>query len=189
MAAVALSGAIEVEVVRVFTISDAVLLAAPGPLSVALTTPVVLFFTPVVVPVTFTEMLHELLAATVPPLKLAEPEPATAVVVPLQVLLSPFGVATTRPTGSASVKATPVKPMVFGFAILNVKLVVPFIGIEATPNALLMVGGLATVILAEAVLPVPPLVEVTDPVVLFFTPELVPVTFTEKVHVVLAAIV
>ena len=36
----------------------------------------------------------------------------------------------------------------------------------AAPNALVIVGGVATVKLAEAVLPVPPLVEVTFPVVL-----------------------
>src|SRR5450759_1890552 len=52
-----------------------------------------------------------------------------------------------------------------------------------------MVGGLATVMLAEAVLPVPPFVELTAPVVLFFTPEVVPVTFTERVHVLLIATV
>jgi hypothetical protein len=36
--------------------------------------------------------------------------------------------------------------------------------------------------LAEAVPPVPPSVEVTAPVVLFFVPAVVPVTFTEKVQ-------
>ena len=49
-------------------------------------------------------------------------------------------------------------------------------------------GVAATIlILAEAVLPVPPSVEVTAPVVLFFAPALVPVTLTEKVQLPLAA--
>src|SRR5713226_1255335 len=139
MATVAVSGAIVVEVVRAFTVTEAVLLAAPGPLSVALTTPVVLFFTPVVVPVTFTEMLHEPLAAAVPPLKLADPEPATAVVAPPHVLLSPLGLAITRPTGSASAKATPVRLIVLELLIVKLRLVLALSGIEAAPNALLIV--------------------------------------------------
>jgi hypothetical protein len=188
MAAVAVRGAIEVEVARVFTVSDAVLLAAPEPLSVALITLVVLFFTPVVVPVTLTEMVHDPLDATVPPLRLTEPAPAAAVTVP-QELFRLFGVDTTNPVGKVSVNATPVRPMVFGLLMVNVKLVLAFSGIEAAPNALLMVGGLATVRLAEAVLPLPPLAEVTAPVVLFFTPEVVPVTFTVTLHELLTATV
>jgi len=49
---------------------------------------------------------------------------------------------------------------------VNVSDVVPFSGIVAAPNALVIEGGVATVRLAEAVLPVPPFVEVTLPVVL-----------------------
>ena len=49
--------------------------------------------------------------------------------------------------------------------MLNVSDVVPFSGIVAAPNALAIEGGEATVRLALAVLPVPPLVEVTAPVV------------------------
>jgi hypothetical protein len=187
--AIAVAGAIEVEVVRALTVRVAVLLTGPGPLSVALMTPVWLFFTPVVVPVTFTEILHELLAATVPPLKLAEPEPASAVVVPLHELLNPFGVATTNPAGKLSEKATPLRLVVFGLLIRKLRLVLAFSGIETAPNVLLIVGGLATVMLAEAVVPVPPLVEVTVPVVLFFTPEVVPVTFTMILQLVLTATV
>src|SRR5438445_6199861 len=54
-----------------------------------------LFFTPAVVPCTFTVTVQAALAARVPPERLTEPEPATAVAVPPQVLLRPFGVATT----------------------------------------------------------------------------------------------
>ena len=70
--AVAVSGLMEVEVARVLTVRLAVLLVVPGPLSVALTAPVVLFFSPVLVPVTYSEMVQEPPAAIVPPLKLAE---------------------------------------------------------------------------------------------------------------------
>src|ERR1700687_5099078 len=47
IAAVAVSGAIVVEVVRVFTVTGAVLVVAPAPLSVAVLAPVVLSFMPV----------------------------------------------------------------------------------------------------------------------------------------------
>ena len=85
----------------------------PVPPSVEVTLPVVLFLVPAVVPVTFTANVQELLAAIVPPERLTAPEPAVAVTVPLpQVPVSPFGVETTRPAGSASLNATPVIPAV-----------------------------------------------------------------------------
>ena len=114
-----------------------------------------------------------------PPERLTLPDPATAVAVPPQVLFKALGVATTRPAGRLSVKAIPVSAsVVLGFWIVNVSEVVPFSGMLATPNALVIDGGVATVKLAEAVLPVPPLVEVTFPVVLVYWPEAVPVTVT-----------
>src|SRR5712671_1468325 len=70
----------------------------PAPPSVEVTW-TLLFFTPAVVPCTFTETVQLALAANVPPDKLTEPEPATAVAVPPQVLLSALGVAITRPAG------------------------------------------------------------------------------------------
>ena len=163
------------------TFNVAVLLVAPGPLSAEVITLVVFSFVPVVVPVTFTEIAHEP-AATVPPDKLIELDPATAEVVPLHVLLRAFGVETTRPVGRLSVNAKPVRPTEFELLMVNVRLVLAFSKIELAPKALLMVGGVATVMLADAVLPVPPLVELTAPVVLFFRPEVVPVTPTPIVH-------
>src|SRR5947209_5802441 len=141
MAAVAVSGLMLVEFVRAFTFSVAVLLVAPGPLSAEVIAPVVLFFEPVVVPVTLSEIVHEPLAASVPADKLIEPDPAVAVVVPLHVLLRLLGFATTSPAGKLSVNATPLR------------LVVSFTGIAAAPNALLMLGGATTdsVCCAEAV--------------------------------------
>ena len=50
--------------------------------------------------------------------------------------------------------------------MVKVSDVVPPMVICAAPKAFVIVGGLATVRFADAVLPVPPLVEVTFPVVL-----------------------
>ena len=69
----------------------AVLLVAPGPLSVDETGPVVLFCTPAAMPCTFTLTLQLAFAASVPPVRLIEPDPAAAVTVPVQVVSSPFG--------------------------------------------------------------------------------------------------
>jgi len=138
-----------------------------------------LFFIPAVVPVTLTDTVQLALAASVPAERLTEPEPPTAVPVPPQVSLR-FGVdAITRPAGRVSVNVTPFKvTVVFGLVMLKVKLVVPFKGMFAAPKDLVIVGGEATVRFAVAVFPVPPLVEVTFPVVLVYWPELAPVTVT-----------
>ena len=161
----------------------------PVPPSVEVTC-TLLFLTPAVVPCTLTETVQLALVANVPAVKLTLPEPATAVAVPLQVLFNPLGVATTSPAGKLSVNAMPLSATpAFGFVILNVRLVVPFSGMLAAPNAFVIVGGEATVRLAEAVLPVPPLVELTLPVVLVYCPETVPVTVTLNWHWLLTAIV
>src|ERR1700704_1229542 len=171
------------------TVRVAVLLVAPAPLSVDEIGPVVLSWTPAAIPVTFRLMLHEALAARVPPVRLMEDEPAAAVVVPPQLLVRALGVDTCRPAGSTSVKAMPVSGVVFELAILNVSDVVPFSRIVAAPKALEIVGAEATLRFAVAVLPVPPLVEVTLPVVLVNWPDAAPVTVTLNWHWLLAAIV
>src|SRR5579864_2599380 len=79
----------------------------PAPASVEVTW-TLLFFTPAVVPVTFTDTVQLALEASVAPLRLTTPEPATAVAVPPHVLVNALGVATTRPAGRLSVKAIPV---------------------------------------------------------------------------------
>src|SRR5438445_755464 len=154
----------------------------PVPPSVEVTW-TLLFFTSAVVPCTLTETVQLALAANVPAERLMLPEPATAVAVPPQVLFNALGVATTRPAGKLSVKAIPfsVTP-VFGFCMVNVNEVVPFSGMLAAPNALVIDGGEATVKLAEAVLPVPPFVEVTVPVVFVYCPEAAPMTVTLNWH-------
>jgi hypothetical protein len=68
-----------------------------------------LFFTPAVVPVTFTENTQLAPAVNVAPDKVIVLEPAVAVIVPPpQVPLTPFGVDTTRPAGNESANPTPV---------------------------------------------------------------------------------
>lgn len=149
------------------TVMLAVLLVPPGPLSFDEIGPVVFNCNPAATPTTFRLMLHDAFPASVPPVRVMEDEPATAVVVPPQVLASAFGVATLSPAGSGSVNDRPVRGVAFGLLMLNVKLVVPFTKMVAAPNALVMVGlGVPTAKLALAVLPVPPFVEVTLPVVL-----------------------
>ena len=146
-----------------------------------------MFCAPAAIPVMFTAKLQEALAASVPPDKLTLPEPATAVVVPPQVLANPFGVATTSPAGKESVNATPVSDrLAFVLLIFIVNDVPPFSGIVAAPNTFAIVGGAATVTDALEVFPAPAVVELTV-TLLFFTPTVAPVTFTLNVQPALAA--
>ncbi len=138
----------------------------PVPPSVEVTC-TLLFFTPPVVLCTFNDTVHEPLAASVPFARLAEPAPVTAVAVPPHVLLRLEVGATANPAGNVSVNASPVSvTLLFGFDTVKVSEVVPFSGMLAAPNAFVIVGGLATVRFAVPVFPVPPLVDVTAPVVL-----------------------
>jgi hypothetical protein len=85
-----------------------------------------------------------------------------------------------KPAGKLSVNAIPVSGNVLaeGLVIVKDKLVVPFSGIFVTPNALAIDGAVATVRFALAVLPVPPFVDVTFPVVFVYCPDAAPVTVT-----------
>jgi hypothetical protein len=74
-----------------------------------------------------------------------------------------------------------------GFAIVIVRAVLPFRAIPVGANALAIEGGATTLMLAAAVPPGPPSVEVTLPVVLFCWPAAVPVVFTEKVQELVCA--
>ena len=146
------------------TVSEALdVLPVPASLDVMVTE---LFFTPVVVPCTLTETVHDALEARVPAARLTLDEPAAAVAVPAQVLLRLGVGATTNPAGRLSVNASPVSArLVFGLLMVNVSEVVPFSGMLAAPKALVIDADEATVRFAEAVLPVPPFVDVTLPVV------------------------
>jgi hypothetical protein len=115
-----------------------------------------LFFTPPVVAVTLTDKLQVVLDASVEPERLTDEAPAVAVAVPPQVLLRPFGVATTKPAGKLSVKATPFNArLAFGFERSKVSEVFAFRAILTAPKAFVIDGAVATVRFAEAVLPVP----------------------------------
>jgi hypothetical protein len=142
-----------------------------------------------IIPVTFSVIVHIPFAGIVPPVSDTVPDAAVAVTDPPHMPPSPFGVATTRPAGKVSVNATPVSPTALGLVIVKLSVVVPPSGIVGAPNILLIVAGLSTVTLAEAVFPVPPFVDVTAVVVLLLSPDVVPVTVTKNVQVPPAGIV
>ena len=97
--------------------------------------------------------------------------------------------ASVTPPGKVSVKATPARAVpVLGLVIVNVRVEVPPATMGLGEKDLVMEGGATTVTDAFAVFPVPPFVEVTAPVVLFFTPEVAPVTVTLKAQLLFAAI-
>src|SRR5262249_61326446 len=152
----------------------------PVPPLVALTAPLVLFLTPPLVPVTVTWKEQLLLAAMLPPVRLMTPVAAVVVtVLPLPQALAIVPSATPRPLGRVSLTLTPVSPtVVFELVRVKVSVVVLPTRIEAAPNALAMLGGATTVRLAMAFVPVPPLAELTLPVVFVFAPAVVPVTVT-----------
>jgi len=79
----------------------------PVPASVEVTV-TLLSFEPAVVPVTVSETTQEVPGSRLASDKLTEEEPSAAVAVPLHVVIKFPGVATTRPSGRVSVKATPL---------------------------------------------------------------------------------
>jgi len=159
----------------------------PVPPLVEVTFPVVLVNWPAAAPVTVTLNWHWLFTAMVAPVN-AISVGEVVVNVPPQTVAE--ALATVKPVGSVSVKATPVSGSTFaaGLVIVKVSEVVAFSAILLGLNTLAIDGGASTFTLAEAVPPVPPSVEVTLPVVLLCNPAAIPVTFTEKVQELLAAI-
>src|SRR5690348_11116047 len=95
--------------------------ALPAPPLVEVTVPVVLSGGPGVVVVTVTANWQERPAGIVAPLGLLVPDPAVAAGVLPHEPVSPLGVATTRPSGIVSVKATPVS-VVVALGLVMVKL-------------------------------------------------------------------
>jgi hypothetical protein len=95
-------------VLGAFTVTVAVLLATPVPPLFEVTAPVVLFFTPAVVPVMLTATVQVPAAAMVPPEKVKVVSPAFGAKVPPQLVLAPGVEATAKPAGSVSGKPTPV---------------------------------------------------------------------------------
>ena len=96
---------------------------APGGASFEVSELVVLICTPIALPVTFTETVHEAPAASVPPDRLMLFEPALAVMIPpSHEPVRPLGVDTISPEGSVSVKVRPVSGIGFPAGLVIVKL-------------------------------------------------------------------
>ena len=172
------------------TVIVAWLLVPPVPPSVELTGPLVLFLAPVVVPVTSTWTVQLEFAASIPPLKLrlVSPEAGAGLNAPVPQVVLPFGVgATTNPDGRLSVNDIPVKAVaLFGFVIVNVRVATPPVQMVEVLNDLLIVGAAAAFRVAVLlVVPVPPLVEETAPVVFGKLPAWVAVTLTPTVQLLL----
>jgi hypothetical protein len=168
------------------TFRSAVLLAAPLPLSVDETGPVVFARSPALVPFTFTPTVQLLFAARIACLSEITPVPAVAVTAPLlQVSVTPGVAATTMPAGRLSVKDTllSVTVLLAGLVTVNVTVEVPLSAMLFTPNALEMVGGFSAVRIAVLLaVPVPPFVELIAPVILLNEPAAVGVTFATIVQ-------
>jgi hypothetical protein len=144
----------------VTTLSVAVLLVVPVPPSVEVTALVVLGLEPAVVPVTLTVTEQLPLATSVPPDKLIELEPATAVTVPPQLLITPGVEATTKPETSVSEKPIPLSALAtFGLLIPMTTVVELPTPIVVVPNDLLIVGGSAPATPVPVNVTVPSVVE------------------------------
>jgi len=136
----------------------------PGPPSVEVTL-TALSFTPALIANTLTEKVQEDPGASVPPARVMVLPSMGAVTVPVPQV--PTGAAFTKtPAGRVSVNPMPVSGMLlFGLVIRNVSVLLLFTGMLVGLKDLTMLGGAATISVAEAVRPVPPLVELTAPVV------------------------
>ena len=102
------------------------------------------------------------------------------ILAPLMVLVPPALGLIVIPFGSESLKLTLVNAVVvFGLVNVNVSDVVPPLGIDVTPNAFWIVGAPRIVTVAVLLASPGPLsFDVIGPVVLFFTPGVVPITLT-----------
>jgi len=115
----------------------------PLPPSVEFTALVTLFFIPVAIPETFTEKVHDALAARVAADRLTALDPAVAAIAPPpQLPVRPLGVVTTNPAGNVSVNPMPVKEApVLGLERRNDSDVASFNTTFAAPNDFEIVGG------------------------------------------------
>lgn len=144
----------------------------PVPPSVELTVLVVLTCAPALIPVTLTENVHDPLEARVPPDKLTvEGDPGGLLIVAVMVPLpqEPVTVveANFTPPGKLSVTLMPLRDtLLFGFVMVKLNVLLPFSGMLLGLKDLLIVGGLATVSVADAAVPLPPSVELMGPVLL-----------------------
>lgn len=79
-----------------------------------------LFFAPVVVPVTFKLSVQEAPAASVAPDRLTKDAPVAAAAVPVQVVVKPLGVATISPVGKLSLNPTPLSAIALTAVLFTV---------------------------------------------------------------------
>lgn len=123
----------------------------PAPPFVEVTEPVTLFLAPAAEAVTVTLNVQVLAPAMVAPLN--EITPVAAVVVSVPPHWAIEEVATVRPAGRASEKATPLSAVIgFGFVMVKLNVVVLPKIILAAPNALLMVGEATTATVSNPLL-------------------------------------
>src|SRR5262249_47962613 len=128
----------------------------PVPPFAAETLPVTLFLTPAVGAVTVTLRLQEVLVGRVRRLREIMSGAVVVRVPPPQTVELPL--ATVRPAGKVSVKATPVNAVVvFGFDNVNVNTLVPLSGIVAASKDFIIDGGPTTVSCTGPLLPPSPL--------------------------------
>jgi hypothetical protein len=140
---------------------------------------VVLFFTPVDVAVSVTRNVQLAPAGIAALAKLTANACGPTPGAPPQLFDTDGVGATLNPDGSGSANVTPVNGVVvFGFVNVNVNVVFAPTRTGDGLKAFASDGGNATMTDSFAVLPVPPSVEVTAPLVLFFVPAVVPFTFT-----------
>jgi hypothetical protein len=125
-------------------------------------------------------------AVIVPADRLIVPEPEVAPdTLPLQELLRPGVLATTRPVGKVSETANPVSAVFpAGFVIVIVRIELTLAATLVGLKAFAIVGTAFTVRVAEAVNPLPPSFEVTFPVVLAAAPTVLDVTVAVTVQLV-----
>lgn len=182
------SGANDLAIVGgVITVRFAVLLAAPVPPFVDVIAPVVFGFSPATLLVTAKVTVQFPAAGTVMPVKLKAVAPATSAlgIVPAQVPATapPAAVILT----SVSENEAPVKAFeALPFNKVKVTVDVPPAAMVVGAKALAIVGGDNTVTLAVAC-GVEPSSVVESVAEVFFTPAVVPVTFTENVQFEFAA--
>ena len=166
------------------TVNEAVFEVVPGLLSAEWMIPVVFAKTPLTVPVTSTDTVHEVFRSKDTPAipRLVAPASGSGLNVAaapqsVAMVLAAGGLAISNPTGKLSLKVIPVKSVVlFGLLIVKVSVVLPLIGMAATAKALVTVGAEITVSESAAVLPEPPLLDVTTEDVLSLIPPTVATT-------------
>src|ERR1700722_93648 len=116
----------------------------PVPLSLVLTTPVVLFAMPAALSVMTTLIEQAALAANAPPERFIEVSPAFGAKVPPQVLVAVTGEATDILAGNVSLTLNPVRlAFAFGLVKFNVRMLVPPNGICTGLNDFVIVGAVA----------------------------------------------